>query len=113
MKYFIDDKTNWQPGKRAKYMSTLTRKQSSLIFKARTMMIKVKSNYKNGFNDLNCRFCKNEEETQLHILEICPDLHPDYTTKVPNTSSLVRTLTLRAMANKLNDIMEKLSEIVY
>ena len=105
MKYFIDDKTNWQPGKRAKYMSTLTKKQSSLIFKARTMMIKVKSNYKNGFNDLNCRFC--------NILEICPDLHPDYTTKVPNTSSLVRTLTLRAMANKLNDIMEKLSEIVY
>ena len=95
-------------------MSTLTRKQSSLIFKARTRMIKVKSNYKNGFNDLNCRFCKNEEETQPHILEICPNLHPDDTTKVPKHQLFSEdTDTLRAMANKLNDIMEKLSEIVY
>ena len=114
MKYFIENKGNWQPGKIAQYMSKLTRKQTSLIFKARSRMIKVKGNYKNGHNDLNCRLCRNEEETQTHILEICPIMHPDDTTKVPKHQLFNEdTDTLRETAKKLDKIVEKLSEIVY
>ena len=56
-------------------MKELTRNQVSTIFKARTRMLKVKNNYKNGYNPLECRLCKKEPETQHHILEICESLH--------------------------------------
>ena len=43
-------------------------------------MIKAKINYKNAYNNLNCRICKNEEQTQTHVLERYPGIHPsDYT----------------------------------
>ena len=81
--YFLEGKSTWEPGKRPQYMSELTRKQTSLIFKARTRMIKVKSNYKNGHTDLICRMCKKEEETQKHILEECLAIHKDEAIIVP------------------------------
>ena len=64
MEYFLEYKRDWQPGKRAKYMNELTRKQTSLIFKARARMLKVKGNYKNGHPNQTCRMCKSEGETQ-------------------------------------------------
>ena len=60
-----------KPGKRAMYMSKLTRNQASVIFKARTRMLKVKDNYRNGHRNLLCRLCGKTEETQMHILEEC------------------------------------------
>ena len=66
----------WEPEKPAEYMNKLTRKQASTIFKTRTRMIKVKSNYKNANNDLRCRACKSAEETQNHTLSECSALHP-------------------------------------
>ena len=114
MTYFLDNKENWQPGKRAQYMNELTRKQTSLIFKARCRMIKVKGNYKNGHPNLICRLCGEKEETQTHILEECPTMHPNDTNKVSRHQLFNEDAgALRQTAHNLNQIMEKLGEILY
>ena len=71
MKYYIDGKKDWQPRKPAEYTRKLNRNEVSCIFKARTRMLQVKSNYKNGNKEHKCRLCQEEEETQPHILEQC------------------------------------------
>ena len=38
-------------------------------------MIMAKANYKEGNNNnLDCRFCRMEPETQIHILQECPEI---------------------------------------
>ena len=74
--HFMEGKGEWKPEEPAVYMNKLTRKQASVIFKTRTRMIKVKSNYKNGYTDLKCRACKDMPETQQHALRECKVLHP-------------------------------------
>ena len=59
-------------------MNKLTRNQASLIFKARTRMLKVKSNYKNGNINLQCRICNKNEETQKHALEECEEINKNH-----------------------------------
>ena len=114
MTYFLEGKENWMPGKSAKYMHELTRKQASIIFKARCRMTKVKGNYKNGHKDLKCRMCKNEVETQTHIFEQCPQLHQNDVTKVPKHQLFNEDIgTLRVTANNIEKIMEKLNGVVY
>ena len=71
IQFLLQGRKDWTPGKRPAYMSKLTRNQTSIIFKARTRMIKTKDNYKGAFKDLTCRGCKKEPETQGHILEHC------------------------------------------
>ena len=72
MKYYYEGKTApWEPKKRAEYMNKLTRNQASTIFKARTRMLKVKANYKNGNTNMKCRLCEKSDETQKHALEEC------------------------------------------
>ena len=113
MTYFTENKEVWKPGIRAKYMNELTRKQTSLIFKARSRMLKVKCNYKNGFHDLTCRLCKMGEETQTHILEECLALHLNDSNKVPKHQLFNEdTDALRQVAKNLEIITEKLGEIV-
>ena len=51
--YFLNGRGDWEPEKPANYMNKLTRKQASTIFKARTRMIKIKGNYRNGYNELS------------------------------------------------------------
>ena len=55
-------------------MNKLTRNQASTIFRARTRMLKVKTNFKNGHTNLKCRMCGKQEETQKHVLEECEAL---------------------------------------
>ena len=94
MTYYLEGKNGWQPGKRAQYMNELTRKQTSLIFKARTRMLKIKGNYKNGYTNLTCRLCGKEEESQPHILEECPVVHHKMMpSEYQSTSCSMRTLT--------------------
>ena len=76
LKFFLDNKVSWKPQEAAEYMTKLTRKQASIIFKARTRMIKVKGNYKNACTYMECRACKQAEETQTHVLNECTTLHP-------------------------------------
>ena len=114
MDYFFEGKTEWQPGKRAKYMNSLTRKQASLIFKARTRMLKVKGNYKNGFPNLQCRLCKITEESQTHILEECPDIHSNNSTKIPKHQLFMSDAdTLKKLADKIYEIIKKITEAVH
>ena len=113
MNYFLESREKWTPGIRAKYMDELTRKQTSMIFKARSGMLQVKGNYKNGYTDLTCRKCKGEEETQQHIMEECPEIHSDEAIKVPKQQIFTEdTGTLKQTAEKINKIMDKLSEVV-
>ena len=109
----MEGKGEWEPEKTAYYMKKMTRKQASIIFKTRTRMIKVKGNYKNGHRDLKCRKCKTEVETQQHVLEECPIIHSNDAIKVPKHLLFTEdTGTLKQTAQKINMIMEKLSEIV-
>ena len=71
LNFFLQGKKEWKPEEPAEYMKKLTRKQVSTIFKARTRMLKVKGNYKNGHRDLTCRACGYELETQGHVLSEC------------------------------------------
>ena len=112
MEYFLEMKAEWQPRKRAKYMGILTRKQASTIFKARTRMIKVKGNYKNGYANLTCRACKQDELNKKHILEICPIIHIDDSIKVTQTELFREdTDTLRIISEKITTIIDKLETI--
>lgn len=70
----MEGKKEWEPRKPAEYTQKLSRNQVSYIFKARTRMLQVKANYKNGNKELKCRLCKEKEETQTHILEECVKL---------------------------------------
>ena len=108
MQYFLEYRKEWKPTKRPQYMSELTRKQTSLIFKARSRMLKIKGNYKNGHSDLTCRICKNDQETQTHILEECPGVHSNDTNKIPKHQLFTNdTGALKQIANKLEYIMAK------
>ena len=77
MEYYLEGKQKWEVEQRANYLNELTRNHSSTIFKARTRMLKVKSNYKNGNPDLKCRACGNYEETQKHVLEECQEINKE------------------------------------
>ena len=75
MAYYYEGKNNWNTGNRSEYMKQLSRNQASIIFKARTRMLKIKGNYKNGNESLKCSICKDKEETQGHILEECEKIN--------------------------------------
>ena len=75
MEYYLSGKQHWKVKERSSYMNKLTRNQVSTIFKARSRMLKVKCNYKNGYKDLTCRACGLKEETQTHVLEECTKIN--------------------------------------
>ena len=75
IKHWKDLKTDITSGKRPLYMEKLNRKECSAIIRTRASMLPVKNNFKKGCkNDLLCRFCKKETETQEHILQTCPEI---------------------------------------
>ena len=73
IKHWKDLKTDIKADKRPLYMEKLNRNECSAIIRTRASMLPVKNNFKKGCkNDLICRFCKKETETQEHILQMCP-----------------------------------------
>ena len=82
VQHLLAGKIKWQVGTGAKYMYEMTRDNAETIFKARTRMLKVKNNYRGAFNDVTCRICNNDPETQQHILEECPGIHTSTENKV-------------------------------
>ena len=56
-------------------MNKLTRRQASIIFKARTRMLPVKDNYWNKHRNHTCRACGIPVETQKHVREDCDVLN--------------------------------------
>ena len=71
--YLVSNQVNPKFG-RKQYMNKLTRTKASIIFKARTRMLKVKGNYKGAYkHNLRCRLCDLHDETQDHILFECTE----------------------------------------
>ena len=47
----------------------IRKEEAQLIFKLRSRMTNVKTNFRGKFDNLDCRSCEIEDETQKHILE--------------------------------------------
>ena len=109
MQYYMEGKQKWEPGKRIEYINKLTRNQASTIFKARTRMLQVKDNYRNGHTNITCRACKKENETQEHALNGCINLHPKEESKIKYGDIFSKdTDTLRKISHKISETMMKL-----
>jgi len=57
--------------KRPMYMEKLSRKECRAILTTRTSMFPAKMNFKNGNENLQCRYCGVANETQQHLIEEC------------------------------------------
>ena len=53
----------------------MTKEEAQMIFKLSCRVVKVKNNLKGMFDDLQCRACGREEETQEHITIHCKKLN--------------------------------------
>ena len=49
------------------------KEEAQLIFKIRCRVTNVKTNQRGKYDDLKCRICKEEDESQEHLL-VCKDL---------------------------------------
>ena len=96
---------------RKPYMNKLNRKQVSTIFKARSRMLDIKNNFRGKYNDLKCRGCGQPPETQEHVFEECPKLHPDESTKVHKTEIFdEEPEPLKSVSSRIDRIMTILSQ---
>ncbi len=108
LRYNIKD---WKPIDRAHYMSKLTRNQVSILFKARTRMLDVKNNFRNKYRDEVCRGCGTTTETQKHVMEECPILHPDEQNRTNETELFSGDLeVLRKAPEKINNLMDMINQ---
>ena len=53
----------------------MSKEEAQIIFKLRCRVVKVKNNLKGMFDDLKCRACGLEEETQEHVIIHCKRLN--------------------------------------
>ena len=53
------------------YITKLPRHLTVIIFKTRSYMLKITTNMKTTNPDLSCRWCKQYQETQEHIITEC------------------------------------------
>ena len=72
--HLLDHQNEIHIGTRPHYMETLNRNQCANIFSVRSRMIKTKNNYKSLYIDMQCRWCKQADETQKHLLTQCPNV---------------------------------------
>ncbi len=72
-------------------------------------MLDAKDNYRGKYNNLDCRLCRNETETQEHILENCQTIHSTNNTKVHKEEIFDDNPTnLSNTAAKIQTIIDKL-----
>ena len=75
-------------------------------------MIDVKNNFRSKYPNLSCRACKNEPETQEHILNECPIIHPTNDTKVTTRDVFNEAPDdLKVTAKKIRASLDKLDEL--
>ena len=112
VKHLLKSKTEqWRPGKHPLYITQLTRKQVSTIFKTRTRMLEVKNNYRGKFPNNRCRACSSTDETQEHVLSECQSIHHDNKTKVVKDEINSEDMeTLRAACRKIEAIIKILEQ---
>ena len=106
---YICNKTKRTVMMKPTYMDNLSRTECASIFNTRARMIKVKGNYKNKYNDKNCRWCQKYNETQTHILTECTQFksttkNVEYKTYYndDNKSAKIAARTLALVINKIN-----------
>ena len=111
VKYCLEGIATWYPEKPQEYINNLTRATASILFQARTRMIKIKNNYRNAHNNIHCRMCKTHQETQEHILEHCPTIHNTENLKTPKHELFnTNTNKMKNTAQNLMKILNLLSE---
>ncbi len=111
IKHLLDGTGDWKPSHRKPYLNRLTRNEASTIFKTRTRMIEAKANYKNKYkNNMTCRACGQETETQKHILQECTALHQTDESKVTQIDIFTEDIIkLKKTSRKINATLNKLS----
>ena len=87
----IEKQTNYLKGEDLSYgkleirtyllSKNINTSQKNLIFKIRTNMINVKSNYSHSYIEFSCPCCKIEEDTQEHMLTTCQSITSKLTQK--------------------------------
>ena len=112
-KHLTKDDENYK-FERKIYMNKLNRLDVSTIFQTRTRMLKVKANYKKMYkNEVVCRACKSEIETQKHVLQHCDALHDTNDTRISYEKIFEENdmKVLKEIAPKIRAAMEKLTKI--
>lgn len=96
---------------KANYTNDLNRETTSLIFKARTRMLDIKTNYRNKYkNDLTCRLCKQEEETQEHVFSECEETER-MNIRIDKDLLFARSTTvIKKQAEKIKILMQTLEK---
>ena len=107
-KFYMENTEDKRTEKRKKYMTNGTRHTVQNIFMARTRMIEVKCNYKAKYNNLNCRFCNLELETQTHILEDCSQINRTLHPKIKLEEIFNEAGSPQTTAKKISQIRELL-----
>ena len=109
----VNKTKQWTPYRPRAYMKTLNRTQTSQIFKARTRMLNIKDNMRGGYKEnMTCRLCNTETETQKHIFEECNKLHGlTNNTKVSDEELYTEDVSiLKNTALKIATIMETIEK---
>ena len=79
------------------YITKLPRHLAGIIFKTRSHMLKIRTNMKTTNPDLSCRWCKQYQETQEHIITECtmtPDIDIDlYKAMTNHSDTLIKEAT--------------------
>ena len=95
--YIEDEKAN--------YTNQHNRENTSIIFKARNRMLNITGNFKNKYQNLTCRLCNLQEETQEHILTQCQ-------VTIENGLIIKKDLLFSRSSYILNNVVSKLKEII-
>lgn len=109
MKYLLQ---NEEPkvAERKQYIQKLTRTQASIIFRTRTRMLEMKNNYRNKYNNMNCRLCGLEEETQQHVLTRCRNNNIDESHKI-SMNDIFQNQDMKALATTANTIIRAIKAL--
>ena len=111
IKYLHEGIGQWQPGQRQRYTDEQPRNQVSILFKARTRMLDVKNNFRGKYNDLKCRGCEDQPETQEHVLSECKTIHINPETIVTiNDIFCENPVNLAETASKIKYAMSKINQ---
>ena len=92
---YVWNKTRETISKKPTYMNNMTSRECTNIFAVRSRMLKVKGNYKHKYTNKTCRWCKDNMETQEHILTQCAGV------RSINAKNLLE-LALEGLDNKTN-----------
>ena len=97
--------------KKPTYMNNMTRRECTNIFAVRSRMLKVKGNYNNKYTDKTCRWCKDNMETQEHILKQCAELKHITQNITYETYFDDDTNMTKIAAETIHNVITKLSEL--